>query len=166
MSILISKEIILRTEPDTSDKEAIIEILNSTDNFLPHEISVAIELIDDRLKKGAISEYLFIFADITPCVAGYVCYGPITMTTGRFDIHWIAVRKEYQCRGIGSILLKEAEMDILKRGGKYVFVDTSSRDTYSGTRAFYRSHGYIEIARIPNYYADADDKVIFMKSLD
>lgn len=165
MGILVSKKLILRTEPTNSDKEAIVEILHSTGNFYPHEISIAIELIDDRLRKGLASEYLFTFADIAQCVAGYICYGPITMTIGRFDIHWIAVRKDYQCRGIGGLLLKEAEMDILRRGGKYVFVDTSSRDAYSGTRAFYRRHSYIEIARIPDYYTDGDDKVVLMKSL-
>lgn len=164
MNTLVSREIILRTEPNTSDREAVMEILNSTGSFYPHETSVAIELIDDRLKKGPMSEYLFIFADISGSVAGYICYGPITITHERFDIHWIVVRKEHQGKGIGGMLLREAEKDIIEKNGRYIFVDTSSRLEYQKTREFYRRYGYTEVARIPDYYADGDDKIVFMKN--
>lgn len=166
MQTKVEKGIRLRSEVKESDRDDVRALLLSTGIFYPHEIKVAIELIDDRLAKGTHSEYHFIFADGDKGLKGYICYGPITMTIGRFDIHWIAVRKDSQQRGIGSMLLKEAERDILSQGGRFIFVETSSRPDYASTRAFYRSHDYGEVARIPDYYAEGDDKVIFMKALE
>ena len=53
-----------------------------------------------------------------------------------------------------------------KLGGRRVYVDTSSRDQYEPTRAFYRACGYAEVARLDHFYADGDGKVIFVKALD
>ena len=50
-------------------------------------------------------------------------------------------------------------------GGKYAYSETSSRETYRPTREFYLKQGYREVARVPLFYADNDDKVIFMKTL-
>jgi len=32
-------------------------------------------------------------------------------------------------------------------------------------RGFYRKHGFVEVARIPDFYTEGDDKVIFWKKL-
>lgn len=157
--------IILRKEPLSKDRVFLKELLLSTGVFFHHEIEVAIELVNDRLIKGDESEYLFIFADKEDGTVGYICYGPITMTEERFDINWIVVRKDMQSKGIGSLLLGEAEKHIKELSGTYIFIETSSRDVYKPTRDFYRKYGYLEVARIPDYYSKDDDKVVFMKSL-
>ncbi len=164
MQEVVGKGLTLRYEPVPEDRDKVKAILESLGLFYSYEVSVAIKLIDDRLLKGPESEYHFIFADGEDGLRGYICYGPITITNQRYDIHWIVVRKDCQRMGIGGLLLKEAERDILSRGGRFIFLETSSRPDYSPTRAFYRSHGYTEVARIPDYYADGDDKVIFMKA--
>lgn len=155
----------LRREPEGRDRESIREILLSTGVFYHFEIEVALELIDDRLSKGEGSEYHFIFAESDGEPVGFICYGPITMTEHRFDIYWIAVRKDMQGMGIGSLLLTEAEGDMRRLGCSLIFVETSSRQVYEPTRGFYRRSGFREVARIPDFYAAGDDKVVFMKSL-
>ncbi|MGE5893291.1 MAG: N-acetyltransferase family protein [bacterium] len=159
------ENIVLRREPRESDRDAVRELLGSTGFFSPREIEVAAELIDDRLTKGGSSEYLFIFAEIDRKPGGYICYGPITMTEGRFDLYWIAVHSGMQGRGIGTLLLTEAERHIDSLNGNYLFSETSSRGIYEPTREFYRKQGFREVARVPQFYADHDDKVIFMKRL-
>lgn len=154
-----------RNEAHSEDRKSLHQILLSTGIFHPYELDVAMELLDDRLKKGAKSDYLFLFADAAGTPAGYACYGPITVTDRRFDLYWITVRKEMQGLGIGGLLLDRVEKHIAELGGTHVVVETSSRDVYKATREFYKKHDYIEAARIPRYYSDDDDKVVFMKAL-
>ena len=46
---------------------------------------------------------------------GYACYGPIAVTIGSYDLYWIAVDQSCQGKGLGKVLLAEAERLI---GGK------------------------------------------------
>ena len=44
-------------------------------------------------------------------------------------------------------------------------VETSSRSDYGNTRGFYGKRGYAESARVREFYAPGDDRVIFTKRL-
>ncbi len=158
-------EIAFRTEPRAQDRAQIRALLGSSGFFHPWEMDVAIELIDDRLAKGTASEYLFLFADAGDTIAGYACYGPVTMAQGRFELYWIAVDDARRGQGVGRLLLERAEAHMRELGGRYVYSETSSRELYRPTREFYLNQGYREVARVPLFYADDDDKVIFMKTL-
>ena len=158
-------EIVFRTEPVEEDKAEIRSLLQSSSFFHPWEIEVAIELIEDRLAKGTASEYLFLFAEAAGKIAGYACYGPVSMAKGRFELYWIAVDASRRGHGIGKLLLGRAEAHMRKLGGKYVYSETSSRALYRPTQEFYHKQGFREVARVPFFYADDDDKVIFMKAL-
>ena len=158
-------QIAFRTEPVEKDKTEIRALLQSSGFFHPWEIDVAIELIEDRLAKGAASEYLFLFADSAGKIAGYACYGPVTMAQGRFELYWIAVDATWRGQGVGRLLLSRAQDHMRESGGRYVYSETSSRDLYRPTREFYSKQGFREVARVPFFYADDDDKVIYMKTL-
>ncbi len=158
-------QVTFRTEPVEKDKAEIRSLLQSSGFFHRGEIDVAIELIDDRLAKGADSEYLFLFAESAGKIVGYACYGPVTMAKGRFELYWIAVDAARRGQGIGRLLLGRAEAHMRGLGGKYVYSETSSREVYRPTREFYRKQGFREVARVPLFYADDDDKVILMKTL-
>ena len=159
------EQITFRIEPVEEDRAEVRRLLQSSGFFHPWEIEVAIELIDDRLAKGAGSEYLFLFADVAGKDAGYACYGPVSMAKGRFELYWIAVEASRRGQGIGRLLLDRAEAHMRELGGRYVYSETSSRDIYRPTREFYRKQGFREVARVPLFYADDDDKIIFMKTL-
>jgi hypothetical protein len=51
------------------------------------------------------------------------------------------------------------------RGERVLLVETSGVPAFDRTRAFYRGLGYDEEARIRDFYAAGDDKVIFRKAL-
>jgi ribosomal protein S18 acetylase RimI-like enzyme len=159
------KNLHLRREPFPSDIPKIGKILASTGLFRKAEIDVAKELLEDFLAEGDESGYSFIMADYGEELAGYICYGPIPMAEGRFDLYWISVREDLRGTGIGAILLQEAEKDMKKRHCEYVYIDTSSREDYAPTRRFYEKYGYREVARVPKFFADDDDKLIYMKEL-
>ena len=89
--------------------ETVRRLVESTGVFSPVEIDVAVELVDDRLQRGAASDYHFVFAEEEGRTLGYACYGPIALTAASFDLYWIAVDKSLHGRKIGQALLEETE---------------------------------------------------------
>ena len=53
-----------------------------------------------------------------------------------------------------------------KAGAEHIYVDTSSSDRYAPTRGFYKRMGFIEQARLPDFYGPGDGKVIYVKALN
>src|SRR5438477_4141050 len=103
--------------------------------------------------------------ETTSEVLGYVCFGPTPLTESTYDLYWIAVDKSKHRGGVGKRLLKFAEEEIVRRGGKMLLVETSSQETYGGTIQFYEKTGYELVGKIKEYYKPGDDKLIFMKKL-
>jgi len=147
------------------DKPHITKILRSTPEFKPFEVEVAKELIDSYLEDPSSSGYHIFVAEVDSTVTGYICYGPTPLTEGTWDIYWIAVAREKQGQGIGSALMESAEKEIVKAKGRLAIIETSSTPAYEKTRHFHLSHGYEIVARIPDFYAPGDDKLILQKRL-
>jgi ribosomal protein S18 acetylase RimI-like enzyme len=82
---------------------------------------------------------------------------------GSFDLYWIAVRRGAQGGGVGRILLEAAEARIARDGGRGIYVETSTKDQYHPTRAFYEHFGYQKAAVLADFYAPGDGKVIYVK---
>jgi ribosomal protein S18 acetylase RimI-like enzyme len=147
------------------DKPHITKILRDTPEFKPFEVEVAEELIDSYLNDPTGSGYHILVADVDSTVAGYICYGPTPLTEGTWDIYWVAVSREKQDQGIGSALMKSAEKEIVKAKGRLAIIETSSTPAYEKTRSFHTSQGFEIVARIPDFYAPGDDKLILQKRL-
>lgn len=161
----LPKRVHFRRTPYPADLQKIEKILVSTNLFNTLELETAKELIDEAIASGDESGYYFVFADMGEETPGYICYGPIPMVERRFDIYWIAVEEALRGQGIGGLMLKEAEKHMRKLGCEYVYIETSSRDDYGPTRRFYLKQGYREVARVPRFFGERDDKFIFMKAL-
>ncbi|MFZ5570815.1 MAG: GNAT family N-acetyltransferase [Thermodesulfobacteriota bacterium] len=157
--------VVLRTEPGPADPGRIRRLVDLTGFFSPDEVAVAEELVLERLEKGAASDYFFVIAEHDGRLAGYTCYGPIPCTRSSHDLYWIAVHPEMQGRGMGRMLLLESERRIKAAGGERVYVDTSEREQYAGTRAFYENNGYRLECVLADFYAPGDGKVIYCKTL-
>ena len=108
--------------------------------------------------------YLFLGA-FTPeeKLIGYACYGATPDTDRTWDLYWIAVDPSAQGTGSGTILLSEVERRLSGLNARMLVVETSSRSDYAPTRSFYMKRGYGEAARIRDFYAVADDRIIFTK---
>jgi ribosomal protein S18 acetylase RimI-like enzyme len=128
-------------------------------------VEVAEELIDSYLNDPSGSGYHILVAEVDSTVTGYICYGPTPLTEGTWDIYWTAVAQEKQGQGIGSALMKSAEKEIVRAKGRLVIVETSSTPLYEKTRNFHLSQGYEIVARIPDFYAPGDDKLVLQKRL-
>ena len=147
------------------DRPRITEILRDTPEFKPFEAAVAEELIDSYLDDPSGSGYHILVAEADSTVAGYICYGPTPLTEATWDVYWMAVTREKQGQGIGSALMQSAEKEIRKAEGRLSIIETSSTPAYEKTRNFHLSQGYEIVARIPDFYAPGDDKLILQKRL-
>lgn len=157
-----------RSELRASDPIAVGELVAATKFFSVAEKDVAVELVDDALARGAASGYHFVFANAaesTHRIDGYTCYGPIPATASSFDLYWIAVTPRVQRSGLGRELLLETERRAVGLGARQMYVDTSGREQYSPTRAFYERMGYEKAAELADFYAPGDAKIIYWKKL-
>ena len=158
-------QITWREEPRASDIQRVREIIISSGFFSEDEIEVAVELVQERLQKGAESGYYFLFAEEDQKVTGYSCFGPIPCTVESYDIYWIAVQQELRRSGLGAVILNKVEERIREMGGKRIYVETSSREQYRPTRSFYSRCGYRKEATLENFYSTGDHKVIYLRTL-
>lgn len=168
--------LILRDQPSPDDVARVRAIVQSTGFFNQDEIRIAGELVEETLAKGPVEGYRFLFADVfepdthpatagTPKTVGYTCYGQIPCTTGSFDLYWIAVDASMRGRGLGTLLQRKTEANIRSIGGRRLFAETSGRPQYEPTRRFYLGLGYQEEARLADFYAPGDDKLVYGMSL-
>ena len=96
---------------------------------------------------------------------GYACYGPDAGNGS--DVRSVLDRGAIaaaQGKGIGTSLVREVERGLRKRGRANVASSKHRpRSDYANTRAFYARRGYTEAARVSDFYAPADDRIIFTK---
>jgi GNAT superfamily N-acetyltransferase len=157
--------VVFRDEVLPEDGERVRRLVDITGFFHPAEVTVAKELVEERLQKGEASGYHFIMAEHYGRLVGYACFGPIPCTEASYDLYWIAVHPDFQGRGLGRRLLAEAERRIKAAGGRRIYVDTSQRVQYASTRAFYESRGYRLETVLKDFFAVGDGKAIYCKSL-
>jgi len=158
---------VLRTDLGPGDEAIVRAIVSSSGFFSAEEVDIAVELVEEARAKGhEASGYWFVFADLDGRTVGYACFGPIPATEHSWDLYWIAVDDAVRGRGCGALLLRRAEEIVRSRGGRQIWVDTSSRDQYASTRAFYESCGYHRAAHLEDFYRPGDGKVIFCRRLD
>ena len=158
------KSITLRYDVREEDVVTVREIVESTGFFYPPEVDVAVELVEERLRKGEVSGYFFAFAELDGRTVGYSCYGPIACTASSFDIFWIAIHSDAQRHGMGKWLMSVTEELIFGQGGERIYVETSGREHYLPTRKFYDRCDYLKIAELPEFYGPLDSKVIYLKT--
>lgn len=123
------------------------------------------ELVRERLARGPASGYEYVIAEEDGRLAGYACFGPIPCTSASFDLYWIAVHPEFQGRGLGRRLIEESERLAAAAGGTRLYLDTSHREQYVGTRAFYEHCGFRLETVLEDFYAPGDGKAIYCKEL-
>jgi ribosomal protein S18 acetylase RimI-like enzyme len=169
-----------------SHRARIAEILRSTENFREEEVDVALELFDESF---AGEDYQFVGAFRResgigngesmlpeavpipdsrfpiPDLIGFACYGPSLGTDRTYDLYWIAVDRAAQGTGCGTVLLSEVERSLEALHARMLVVETSSRSDYTATRGFYLRRGYVEAARVREFYAPDDDRIILTKRL-
>ena len=145
------------------DRPRLAELLAATGAFNTDEVQVALSLFD--VSSEADYEFLGAFDEESDRLVGYVCFGATPATDGTYDLYWLAVDPAVQGRGVGTALVRAVEEKLVGRGARLLVVETSSRPDYEGTRRFYARSGYTEAARVRDFYAPADDRIVLTTRL-
>ncbi|NLH18010.1 MAG: GNAT family N-acetyltransferase [Phycisphaerae bacterium] len=147
------------------DLEPTLAMLEGTHFFYPAEVEVAREVLAEAIAHGPTGHYQSLVLEENGRILGWICFGPTPCTLGTFDIYWLAIDQSTQGRGLGTLLLDDSLRRIADREGRLVIVETSGRERYDPTRAFYEKRGFALSARSKDFYAPGDDKIIYTRFL-
>ena len=148
-----------------TDIMTVTDILKSTGFFKPYEIDVAVELLQDRMKNGEGCGYQFCFLELEGRTVAYGCYGEIPCTVKNYDLYWLAVDNNFRGKGLGSMLIEKIEVDIKNHSGRGIYIETSNKEQYTPTLAFYKKSGYRQIAVFKDFYDFNDNKAVYYKKI-
>ena len=147
-----------------ADGPQIQDITARTGVFSQEEVECVVDLWQDYLTVGpVVGGYNFLVERDGDRVLGFACYGPRDLTSGVFDLYWIAVDVNSHRRGVGRRLLIATEDAVRQAGGRMLVAETSGTPHYEPTRNFYTGMGYIMEANIKDFYSEGDDLAIFIK---
>jgi GNAT superfamily N-acetyltransferase len=151
---------------EAKDREAVRGLIDGTGAFKPHEVDVAMELVDIALTRTGQDDYNpFILEEEDGTVAAYACFGKNPMTKATFDLYWLATRADRMGKGYGRKIVAFVEEEAKRRGGRLLVIETSSKESYGTTREFYLKIGCTLAATLPDYYEEGDDKLIYLKKI-
>jgi ribosomal protein S18 acetylase RimI-like enzyme len=148
----------------SQDRTQLEGLLRRIETFTADEVDCALELIDAAVQPNN-KDYQVLVAARDGKVVGYVCYGPTPMTTGTFDLYWIASDPLVRGQGVGAALVSAMEGDIRRRKGRLIRVETSAMEAYGPTRGFYAAMQYKEESRFRDFYKPGEDLIILAKRL-
>lgn len=143
-----------------ADVPALKQVIDATEMFPS-------EMLDDMfapyLAEPNGSDIWFTYADPDPVAVAYCA--PERMTEGTYNLYLIAVLPAFQSGGRGADMMRYIEEKLREMGARVLIVETSGLPEFERTRAFYKRIGYAEEARIREFYAAGEDKVVFWKGL-
>jgi ribosomal protein S18 acetylase RimI-like enzyme len=150
----------------SKDRERLRRMVIETGVFTDEEVEVAMELIDIVLGNENQKDYRIVCAvDDQDQALGYICFGPVPMTRGAFDLYWIVIDPRVQGQKIGSELLDYLEEEVRRIRGRMILADTSSLSSYEKAHRFYLKNGFKEVARIVDYYWEGNDRITYCKKI-
>ena len=143
---------------------------NQFDTKSINQISIENNLSDGSdMKLEPMDENNFwIVLEENETVIGGAYFGLESHSDRVWNLYFLAVSKEFQGVGKGSALVNWAEEYLQNLGSekaKLLVIETSSVEGFELTRKFYNKLNYKEVARVPDYYGEGDDKVVFWKRL-
>lgn len=150
------------TTPD--DTTALIALADTTGLFQANQLEELGEMLSDYF--GGSSDERFWLVDDDSGAVGIAYCEMERMTNGTWNLQLIAIRPNRQGQGRGATLLRYVEQTLTARDGRMLLVETSGLPSYERTRAFYAKCGYEEEARIRDFYAVGEDKIVFRKVLN
>ena len=143
-----------------SDKPALKAVIEATGLFPADMLD---DMMEPFFQQEAEAGTWLTFDDGAPVAITY--HAPERMTVGTRNLLLIAVHPDRQSQGIGTALLQGIEAMLTASGERLLLVETSGQPAFERTRRFYRRCGYVEEARIRDFYQAGDDKIIFRKAL-
>lgn len=143
------------------DMNGLKEVLDSSELFPSEYLD---DMISDYFTNPGTTDIWFIHTIDGESIGMGYC-APEKLTDGTYNLYAIAVRKEFQGKGIGQKMIKFLEQILIDRQNRILIIETSSDDQYKSTQQFYKKLGYRHEATIRDFWKDGEDKIVFWKKL-
>lgn len=145
----------------SSDIEGLKKVLDSSGLFPSEYLD---EMISDYLNNAETQDIWFTYEENnTPTAIGYCV--PEKLTNGTYNLLAIGVSQDAQRNGVATAMMSYIEQQLKQKEGRILIVETSSDDAQIGARKFYEKIGYTQMAIIPDFWNDGEDKIVFGKKL-
>ena len=151
-----------------SDRAAVQTIQIATGLFAADELGDSDAMFDGSMDGSLVDHFWIVSESEAGVVVGAAYFAPEPFSDRMWNLYFIGVLPEHQGSGTGGALVHHVEQSLRSRGGdvaRTLIVETSSLAGFAGTRAFYAARGFDEEARIRDFYAPDESKVVFWKSL-
>lgn len=144
-----------------NDLSALQHVLDAT-NLFPSEMLP--EMTTGFLSQES-NEEIWLTCEQGTSAIGFCFAVPEKLTEGTWNMLAVAVLPSYQGKGAGRAILTALEERLRKEGNRVLIADTSGTSEFQLTRQFYLKNGYTEEARIRDFWAAGNDKVVYWKAL-
>jgi GNAT superfamily N-acetyltransferase len=148
-----------------ADNAALVALSASSGLFRLDEHEAIQGALEEYHTSGASHGHQILLYEDRDVPVGMAWYAPRAFTDRVWELLMIAVDEPRQRQGIGSQLLLAVEVAVRRQHGRLMLIETSDKASFGRTRQFYSRHGYSEVARIPDYFADGDGKASFIKRI-
>ena len=152
---------IRKLKPD--DVIKIESILMNIDIFNDAEVRIAMELVNAAAADAEQTDYNVFVYEEEGNVIGYHCTGKRPLTDAVYDLYWIVTDPSHKNKGVGKTLLAHAEQFVAQLKGRWLLIETSSKESYEGTRNFYLRNNYSIISEINDFYILGERLIVFGK---
>ena len=147
---------IIRTTT-SQDLAALGAVLEGTKLFPP-------ELLPEMFAGGDAAE-IWLSCEVDGVAVGF-CYAvPEELAEGTWNMLALAVLPSQQKQKCGTQIVAALEAMLRERQARIVIADTSGTEAFARVRRFYQKNGYAEEARVRDFWAAGDDKIVFWKAL-
>lgn len=154
-----------------ADTDQIKQLALDNNMFLPDEMDDFDEMLTGFFE-GTLDDHRWIVADSVSepgTIAGAAYYAPEPFSDRMWNLYFLATAPNQQGGGAGTTLIEQVERELATLGteaARTLIIDTSSLDDYQQARAFYAARGFVEEARVRDFYGPGDHKVTFWKRLN
>ncbi len=152
---------IRKLKPD--DVKNIETILKNISIFNDAEVGIAMELVNAAAADVEQTDYNIFVYEEDGKVIGYHCTGKRPLTDAVYDLYWIVTDPSHKNKGVGKTLLAHAEQFVTQLKGRWLLIETSSKESYEGTRNFYLRNNYSIISEINDFYTLGERLIVFGK---
>lgn len=145
-----------------ADADALMGIVADSGQFDADALAHVRDTLDRHLR-GEDDDLWLTAEDGHPIGVAYCASEAVTQGTWNLLMLW--THRDVHGRGHGRALVACVERALAARGARLLIVETSGLPGYATARAFYDRCGFRQEARIRDFYADGDDKLVYTKAL-
>ena len=140
-----------------SDIAAVGNIAEACELF---EASMLPEMIEPSLS-GA--DEFWMVAEADGRTAAFAFARPEELTDRVWNLLALGVHPNARGKGLGGTLLRRVEDRLTS--ARMILIETTQLPDQHAARALYSKSGYEEVAKIPDFYEDGADKIVFVKRM-